>query len=152
MPSIRMHPSDCAKYGAPEVIEIDFQAIGLRQRAAVEKASKRPLRWMYDQLAGVPELDEHQNPIPIPVIDPETGKQEIKDGEPVFTPRLTRDPEAILMLVWMALWGIGIRTDWDAFDVVENGLWLNRSDSDDEEPDSGKGEEQPTDSESSTTS
>lgn len=151
MPSIRLHPDDRAKYGAPEVIEFDFQAIGLRQRSAVEKASKRSLRWMYDQLSGVPELDENQNPIAEPVIDEETGEQVVEDGQPVFTPRLTHDSEAILMVVWMALWGIGIRTPWEDFDLIENGLLLNRSDSAADEDDPGKGEQEPTDSEKTTT-
>ena len=152
MPTIRLNPKDCERYGAPAAIDVDFEAIGLRQRSALEKASKRSLRWMYDQLSGVPELDDNQNPIPVPVIDPETGEQEIENGEPVFTPKLTRDPDAFLMLVWMALWGIGIHTPWETFDVIENGLRLDRSDSDGGEDEPGKGEEQPTDSENTTTS
>lgn len=152
MPSIRLHPDDRETYGAPEVIEVDFQKVGLRQRGAVEKASGHTLRWMYEQLQGVPELDENRNPIPEPVIVPETGEQELDDaGKPMFTPRLTRDPEAIAMLVWMALWGVGIKVPWGTFEVIESGLQLNRSEDDGEEDDSGKDDEQATDSENTTT-
>jgi hypothetical protein len=144
MPSIRLHPKDCEKYGAPEVIDIDFQAIGMRQRSAVEKASGKSLRWMYEQLQGVPELDEHQNPIP--VTDRTTGELVLVDGQPV--PRLQVDPEAWVMLVWMALWGNGIKVPWNDFDIIESGFVFT-DEAEDEDP--GKGEA-PTDSESTTTS
>lgn len=129
---LKLHPKDREKYGAPERIPFDFTTIGVRQRSAVEAAAKRPLRWMYDQLAGVPALDEHNNPIPVPVIDPETGEQQVENGEPVFTPRLTTHGDAFGMLVWMSLWGIGIKVPWDGFDIIESGLEINGGSPDDE--------------------
>lgn len=151
MGTIRLHPDDCAKYGAPEEIEFNLAALGVRQRSALEKASKRSVRWMFDQLAGVPELDEHGNPIPVPVIDRETGEQKVESGEPVYTEKLARDGEAVAMLVWAALWGIGIRPPWNTFDVQEFGLQiLAAGDDEDDDDDSGKAEE--PEMESSTTS
>jgi hypothetical protein len=147
---IKLHPRDAEKYGAPDEIPFDLSAIGVRQRSAVEAVSKRSLRWMFDQLAGVPELDEHGNTIPVPVTDRDTGEQKIgDDGEPVFTERLTRHGDAIAMVAWMALWGIGIKPAWDTFDPIETGLVVRADD--DVEADSGKAEEPETDSASSTT-
>jgi hypothetical protein len=150
MPSIRLNPADREKYGTEEWIDIDYQAIGLRQRAAAEKATKRSLRWMFDQLQGVPELDDDGNAIP--VRDPATGELVLVNGQPV--PRLITDPEALAMVVWMALWGVGIKVPWDDFDVTGNGLEFKRLDievEDEDEDDSGKDQEPETDSESSTT-
>lgn len=151
MSSIRLHPADCEKYRAPEVLEFELAAIGVRQRSALQKASKRSLSWMFDQLSGVPELDEQGNAIPEPVIDPETGEQQVENGVPVVTERLTRDPEAVAMLVWMVLWGAGIHTPWDTFDIREIGLKITLG-AGDEDEEQGKDEEQPTSSEATTTS
>lgn len=149
---IKLHPKDAEKYGAPEEIPFDLTTIGTRQRAAVESASKHSLRWMFDQLAGVPELDEAGNPIPVPVIDPETGEQKVENGEPVFTERLTRHGDAIAMIAWMALWGIGIKVPWDTFNPIEAGLIVRAFDEDEADDDSGKADqpEAGTDLESST--
>lgn len=151
MATIQLHPADQKKYGTPEIIEIDISAIGVRQRSAVERAAKRTLRWMFDQLEGVPELDEHQNPIPVPKVDPATGEQLVENGEPVFTERLTRDGEAVAMFVWMALWAINIRPAWETFEIRESGLVLRAAE--DLEDGDGSGKEQGPEmgSESSTT-
>lgn len=143
---IKLHPADREKYGVPEEIPFDWAAIGVRQRAALERETKRSYRWMTDQLEGVPELDENQNPIPEPVIDPATGEQKIENGEPVFTPRLKRDGEALAMFVWMAMWGIGVRVPWDTFEIRQNGLEILG----DGEGDEGKAEAPETDSASTT--
>lgn len=148
---ITLHPDDQAKYGAPPVIPFDLSAVGVRQRAALEKASKRSLRWMLDQLQGVPELDENDNPIAVPVFE-DDGVTPVFEADGVtqaVVPRLTRDGEAIAMVVWLALWGIGIKVPWDTFDPREVGLVIRAGDPDDE-GDSGKDEEPAA--ESSTTS
>lgn len=151
MGSIRLHPADAAKYGAPEEIPFDITAIGVRQRSAVEKASRHSVRWMFDQLAGVPELDEHGNAIPVPVLD-DDGKPVMEaDGvTPKVEPRLTRDGDAIAMVAWMALWAIGIKVPWDSFEIRESGFTIDaRGDGED---DSGKDREPETAPESSTIS
>lgn len=148
MGTLRLHPKDCEKYGVAELVEFEVYGFGIRQRKAFEKATGRTLRWMFDQIEGVPELDEHSNPIPEPVIDEETGEQKVDNGEPVFEPRLVTDPDAIVMFVWLVLWGEGVRVPWPDFDVREIGLRLNFSSDSSGEP--GK-DEAPTDSESSTT-
>lgn len=145
---IRLHPKDAEKYGVSEEIPFDLTAIGTRQRAAVESASRRSLRWMFDQLAGVPELDEAGNPIPMPVLDDDGNPVMEDDGvTPKVTARLTRHGDAIAMIAWMALWGIGIKVPWDDFDPIESGLVVRAWD---DEDDSGKDEEPETDSASTT--
>jgi hypothetical protein len=104
---------------------------------------------MFDQLQGVPELDEHNNPIPVPVVDDDGSPVMEDDGvTPKVTEKLRRDPEALAMLVYLALWGAGIRTDWDTFDVHEIGLEVHLADED--EPSEGKDEAPETASESTT--
>jgi hypothetical protein len=151
---IKLHPKDAEKYGAPPEIPFDLTAIGVRQRAAVEAAARRSLRWMFDQLAGVPELDEAGNPIPVPVRDGDGNPVMEDDGvTPKVTPRITRHGDAIAMVAWMALWGIGIKVPWDTFDIVESGMVVRAwgDDGDDSEDEPGKADQPETDSESSTT-
>lgn len=146
---IRLHEKDRARYGAPDEIPFDLAAIGVRQRAAAERASGRSLRWMFDQLGGVPELDADGNAIPVPSygVDGEPVMED--DGvTPKMEPRLTRNGDAIAMVAWLALWGIGIKVDWETFEVQETGLVINASD--DSDDDAGKAEESGT-PESSTT-
>jgi hypothetical protein len=147
---INLNPKDAAKFGCDERIELELTDIGVRQRSAVEKACKRSLRWMFDQLQGVPALDENNNPIPEPVLD-DAGNPIMEDDgvTPKVTEKLTRDPEALAMLVYLALWGAGIRTDWDTFDVHEIGLEVHLADED--EASEGKDEAPETASESTTT-
>lgn len=146
---IKLNPKDAERYSCPERIEFDLQDIGVRQRSAVEKACGRSLRWMLDQLMGVPELDENNDPIPIPVLDDEGNTVFEDDGvTPKMEPRLRRDPEAIAMVIYLALWGAGYRIPWDTFDIYELGLELRLS-GDEDEP--GKDEAPETDSANTTT-
>lgn len=145
---IRLNPADAAKYGAPpEGVPFDLTAVGVRQRSALVRETRKPWGWFIDQLGGVPELDEHQNPIPVPVIDPDTGEQKVENGEPVFTPKLVQDGDAIAMLVWLALWGAGIKVPWDNFDILATDLEIDLTGEDDEP---GKAEAPETDSASTT--
>lgn len=146
MGSVTLHPKDRAKYDAPEVIPFELDEIGVKQRAAFERASGKSLKWFYNQLAGVPELDEAGNAIPEPVFNADGTPKLSEDGTPVVRPRLTRDPEALAMLAWLALWGHGIRVPYDTFDIIEIGLRIDLG-SDDGDVDEGKA---PTDSESTT--
>jgi hypothetical protein len=147
---IKLHPNDAAKFDAPERIDFEITNIGLRQQAAVEKACKHTIRWMFDQLQGVPELDEHNNPIPVPVVD-DAGDPVMEDDgvTPKVTEKLTRDPEALAMLVYLALWGIGVRLDWNTFDVQAVGLEVHIVD--DDEANEGKDEAPPETASESTT-
>lgn len=142
MAHIRLNPKDAEKYGCPEVVEFDFDAIGIRQRAAVEKATGYRLGWMLEQLSGVAELDENGNGIPVPVVDDDGNPVLNDDGTPKVTEKLTTDPEARAMLVYLVLWGAGVRVPWDDFDVRLRGLEIDYGSADD----SGKGEpaESPT--------
>lgn len=162
---IRLHPADCKKYGAPEEIPFSLTSIGTRQRGAFEKSPdgpRKPWRWLLDQIGGVPELDDAGNPIPVPVIDDESGEQvRNEDGTPKVTEKLTRHPDTFAMLAWIALWGEGIRVPWEkvdpatgrvqVFDVREVGLQLNLLDEEDAGGDPGKADQPETGSESSTT-
>lgn len=140
MGSIKLNPKDAERYGTPERIEFNLADLGVRQRAAVEKACKRPLKWMFNALSGVPELDENGNAIPVPVFDDEGNQVFEDDGvTPKMEPKLWRDPEALAMFVYLILWGAGFRTDWDTFDIYESGLEI-QSDSDEDEPSEGKDE------------
>lgn len=149
MGTLRLHPKDCERFSVPEVIDFDLTAIGVRQRKAFETATKKPLGWLFDQMQGVPELDEAGNPIPDPVFD-EAGEPVIDEttGEQKVEPRLTTDPDAIVMFVWLVLWGHGVRVPWDDFDVREIGLRLNFADGSGE---SGKADEPPAESSNPTT-
>jgi hypothetical protein len=130
---IKLHPKDAAKFGCPERIDFEFEAIGVRQRAAVEKACRHTIRWMLDQMQGVPELDENGDLIPIPVLDDDDNPVLEDDGvTPKMRPRLTRNPEAVAMLVYLVLWGAGYRLDWDDFDVRAIGLGVHIGDDEDE--------------------
>ncbi len=155
MGSIRLHPSDREKYKTPDVIPFELGNIGVRQRAAFEKATKRSLKWLYEQLAGVPELDDAGNAIPEPVFNDDGSPKVTDDGSPVVRPRMTRDPETVAMLVWLALWGVGIRVPWNdrdgnpVFEIREVGIHLDLSDEDDDEDVEGEGKAL-TDSENTT--
>jgi hypothetical protein len=146
---IKLHEKDAAKFGCPERVDFEFESIGVRQRAAVEKACRRSIRWMLEQIQGVPEFDENNNPIPIPVVD-DDGNQVMEDDgvTPKMTPKLRRDPEATAMLVYLALWGAGYRLDWDTFDVRAVGLEVNFTDDEDE---ANEGKDKPVPEASATT-
>lgn len=155
MGSVTLHPKDCEKYGVSEPIPFDLGGVGVRQRAAFEKATKRSYSWLLDQLRGVPDLDEAGNAIPEPVFDRDGTPKLNDDGSPVVRMKLTRDPEALAMVAWLALWGHGIRVPWNdrdgnvVFDVRDIGLRIDfgSDEDDDDEVDEGKA---PTDSESTT--
>lgn len=153
---IQLHPKDRAKYGAPEQIPFDLGEVGVRQREAFEKKTKRSYNWLLDQLRGVPELDENGNAIPVPVFNADGTPKLNDDGSPAVRMKLTRDPATLAHLAWLALWGFGIRLPWDdkdgevVFDVIDSGLRVDfSSDEDDEEEDDDEGKA-PTDSESTT--
>lgn len=132
---IKLNPKDAERYGVGERVDFEFTAIGVRQRAAFEKGAdgpKRPFRWLLDQMAGIPELDEHQNPIPVPAYNVDGTPKLDDDGEPEMTLKLVRDLEAVAMFVWLVLWGAGVRTPWDGFDVLEYGLELHFFDDDED--------------------
>lgn len=133
---IKLNPRDAAKLGVPERIDFDIADIGIRQRAAVERNCKRTIRWMFNALQGVPELDEAGNAIPVPVLD-DDGKQEYEDDgvTPKMEPLLRRDPDALAMFVYLGLWGAGHRLDWDTFDI-HGDVEINNED----EPSEGKDE------------
>lgn len=145
---IKLHPADREKYGAPERIPFDFTAVGVRQRAALERETKKSYRWLIDQLEGVPELDEAGNPIPVPVLDDEGKPVLNEDGTEKVEPKLKRDGEAIAMFIWMMLWGAGVKVPWSTFDIRDDGLEIH---SDGEDGESGKGDQPETDSASTTT-
>lgn len=146
---IKLHPKDAEKYGCPEHIEFEFESIGVRQRAAVEKACRHTIRWMLDQMQGVPEFDEDGAPIAIPVVDDDGNPVMEGDGvTPKMTPRLTRNPEAVAMLVYLALWGAGYRLNWDDFDVRAIGLTVHIGDDEDE---ASEGKDEPAAEDSPTT-
>lgn len=148
MGSVRLNPKDRAKYGGPEVMQFDLDEIGVKQRSAFEKATKKPLRWFYAQLSGVPELDEAGNAIPEPVLERDGTPRLNEDGTPAVRARLTRDPEVWAMLAWLALWGEGVKVPYDTFDVIEHGLRIDFGSDEDDEVDEGKAPA--TDSESTT--
>lgn len=140
MGTIRLNPLDAERYGAPEVIDFDLRRIGVRQRGALEKATKHSLRWMLDQLSGVPEVDDVGNVIVEHVLNDDGTQKLNADGSPELAPKLGHDADAVAMIVWLALWGAGIRVAWEGFDVTEIGLRISlaNADEDDEEPE-GKG-------------
>lgn len=153
---IRFHPKDAAKYGAPVEVPFDLGGIGVRQRSAFEKATKHSYNWLLDQLRGVPELDENGNAIPVPVLDLDGSPKVDADGEPVVRMKLTRDPEALAMLAWLALWGHGIRVPWNdrdgnpVFEIREFGTRVDYSSAEDEDEDEVDEGKAPTDSENTT--
>ena len=147
MGTIHLHPKDREKYRSPEEgIPFDLALVGVRQRAAFER-EVQPYAKFLDDLGGVQDLDEQGNPIPVPVIDPETGKQLIVDGELQFKPKLKYNGDAYAMIAWLALWGIGIKVPWDKFDVTDTGLVIDLRD---EAADEGKAEASTTDTASTT--
>jgi hypothetical protein len=158
MGTITLHPKDCARLGVTGPIPFNLVEVGIRQRTAFETATKRPYGWLIDQLRGVPELDEHNNPIPVPVLNEDSSPKLDENNEPVVRMRLTRHPDALPMLVWLALWGHGIRVPWDdkdgevVFDLIADGLRINygadeTEEDGEEEDDEGKA---PTDSAATT--
>lgn len=150
MALIHLHPKDQAKYGVDGPIPFVLSEVGVRQRAAFQKQVKKPLQWLYEQLSGVPELDENQNPIPVPVLNEDGTPKLGPDNQPVVRMKLTRDPEALAMLAWLALWGVGVKVPWDDFEVIESGLRVGPSADDDEDEDEVDEGKAPTDSASST--
>lgn len=148
MGSIRLHPNDQKKYRTPPEIPFDLTAIGIRQRKAFMRETKMTLSWLYDQLAGKPELDEAGNPIAVPVLD-DAGQPVLNDdGSTKVTEKLTVDEEALVMLAWLALWGIGIKIPWAEFDLQFNGLEILGGDEEGE--DQGKADVPETDSATTT--
>jgi len=149
MALVHFHPKDMERYGLDGPVRFVMSEVGVRQEAAFEKQVKKPLRWLYEQLSGVPELDEHGNPIPVPVIDAAGEPILNDDGTPVVRMKLTRDPESLAMFAWLALWGNGVKVRWDDFDIVKSGLRIGPDENDDEDAEADEGKAQ-TDSASTT--
>lgn len=153
---IMLHPKDCEKYGAPDRIPFDLAEIGIRQRTAFEKTTKKPYNWLLDQLRGVPDLDEAGNATAVPVFNGDGTPKLNEDGSPVVRMKLTRDPETMALLAWLVLWGHGIRVPWNdadgnvAFDVIEHGIRIGSDDEEDEEGDEVDEGKAQTDSETTT--
>lgn len=153
---ISLHPKDRKKYGAPEEIPFDLAEIGVRQREAFEKKTKKPYNWLLDQLRGVPELDGAGNAIAVPVLDADGEPKLNEDGSPVVRMKMTRDQATFAHLAWLALWGYGIRLPWDdkdgdvLFDVIDNGLRINFGPDEDDEEETGDEGKELTDSENMT--
>ncbi len=149
MANVHFHPKDQAKYGIDGPIKFVLAEVGVRQRAAFEKQTKKPLTWLYNQLSGVPELDEAGNAIPEPAWNRDGSPKLNEDGTQAVRVKLTRDPESLAMFAWLALWGHGIKVPWDDFEVIESGLRIGPDDDeDDAEVDEGKAPT--TDSENTT--
>jgi hypothetical protein len=142
---IRLNPKDAEKYGVAEEIRFDLVDVGRKQVRAFEAETKRSYRWLIDQLRGVPELDAAGNPIPVPVIDDETGEPVYEDDgvTPKLEPKTYVPAEAVDMFAYLILWGNGVRVPWDEFDLREVGFLLSFLDPD-EQP--GKDDEPTTDS------
>ncbi len=150
MAIVSFHPKDQQKYGIDAPVRFVLSEVGIRQKAAFEKQTKRSLSWLYNQLSGVPELDENQNPIPEPAFNRDGTPKLNEDGTQAVRARLTRDPESLAMFAWLALWGVGVKVPWDDFEVIESGLRIGPDDDeDDAEVDEGKA---PTTDSGSTTS
>lgn len=150
MALIHLNPKDQAKYGVDGPVPFVLSEVGIRQRAAFERQVGKPLQWLYNQLSGVPELDEAGNAIPVPVLNADGTPKLNDDGTPVVRMKLTRDPESMAMLAWLALWGAGVKVPWDDFEVIEDGLRVGPSADDaEDEPESDEGKA-PTDSASTT--
>lgn len=152
-----LHPKDQEKYGAPERIPFDLAEIGIRQRTAFEKTTKKPYNWLLDQLRGVPELDDAGNAIPVQVYNPDGSPKLDADGEPVMRMKLTRDPETMALLAWLALWGHGIRQPWNdkdgnpVFDIIEVGAYIGSDTEDEDEEEAEEGDEGKAQTDSETT-
>lgn len=149
MALIYLHPKDDAKYGVTSPIRFASDEVGVRQRLAFENQTKQPLRWLYQQLGGVPALDEQGNAIPVPAYNVDGSPKLDADGEPVMRPKLTRHPETFVMLAWLTLWGAGVRVPWADFDVMESALRVGPDADDTDEVDEDEGKA-PTDSASTT--
>jgi len=153
-----LHPKDQEKYGAPERIPFDLAEIGIRQRTAFEEKTKKPYNWLLDHLRGVPELDEAGNAVPVQVFNPDGSPKLDDNNEPVMRMKLTRHPETMALLAWLALWGHGIRVPWNdkdgnpAFDIIEHGAYIGADTDDEDEEEAEEGDEgkAPTDSETTT--
>lgn len=149
MALIRFHPKDQAKYGIDGPITFVLSEVGIRQKAAFEKQTKRSLNWLYNQLSGVPELDEHGNAIPEPAYNGDGTPKLNEDGTQVVRVKLTRDPESLAMFAWLALWGVGVKVPWDDFEVIESGLRIGPGEDEDDTEVEDEGKAQ-TDSASTT--
>lgn len=133
---IEISPEDREKYGAPERIPYNGGRWGLKQVDAMEQQ----VGWTTEDLGNelgrklknpdgsfvlVDELDDDGEP----VLD--------EDGKPNQVPVERVRPLAIAVIVWLSLWGAGVKVAWNDFDVSQVGVSIHRED----EEESGKAEE-----------
>lgn len=130
---IEISPEDQKKYGAPERVPYNGGRWGLKQVDAMEQQ----VGWTVEDLGNelgreyfTDEVDEHGEKI----LD--------EDGTPKQVRVERVRPLAIAVVVWLSLWGCGVKVPWDDFDVSQKDVFIHRED-EDEEP--GKAEESETD-------
>lgn len=117
---IQLGETDRARLGAPEVLTYDPAKVMAREAALLRKVTGWSLERLGEGLQGTPVLDEAGAPV-------------LDDDE---QPRVEHDPEALIVMVWLALLRSGMTTryaDVD-FDLAELQV-----DYDDEGADPGKG-------------
>jgi hypothetical protein len=134
---IEISPEDRKKYDAPEQIPYNGGRWGLKQVDAMEQQ----VGWTIEDLGN--ELGRKQrNPdgslVLVDVLD-EDGNQVLdEDGKPEQVPVERVRPLAIAVIVWLSLWGAGVKVPWDDFDVSQKDVAIHRED---EEPGKAEGSE-----------
>lgn len=142
---ITLSAEDAERYGAPaEGFAFSYSRFGLRAIDVMESQIRddegnpytmeslsndlrRPLIGRDGKPVMVPELDDDDEPI-------------LENGEPRLTEAVSPRPRGLAVLVWLALWCIGIRVRWDDFEVQQVGLKIDWADRDE----TGKAEGPPT--------
>jgi hypothetical protein len=114
---IYLSDADRERYGAPEFLP--FKAsFGLREAAAMKVATKWSVELLLDAWQKRPALDMRGEVITRPVLD-EAGQPVLDEaGVPRVEPVMEGNPEAMAVLVWLALRRAGIRVPFDDdFDI-----------------------------------
>lgn len=136
---------DRKKYGAPERVEFLHHRYGMRSTKALRKVTGFEYETMTRLVAGVPKVDPETNePVMQDVEDDEGNPVCNDDGSPKRELVLVHDEDAVAALIWLILWDAGHKLDWDTFNPHSEGLRISLADGEDEE--SGKAQEEPTSS------
>lgn len=142
---IKLSDEDTKRYGAPaEGFPFSYSKFGLKAIDAMESqiVDDEGQPYSMESLSNDlrrPLLDANGKPVLVPELD-DDGLPVVEDGTAKMTEASSPRPRGLAVVVWLALWSIGIRIRWDDFEIQQIGLHIDWADRDE----TGKEEDQPT--------
>lgn len=142
---IRLSDEDTKRYNAPpDGFPFSYSRFGLKAVDAMESQIRDDAGEAYtmESLSNDlrrPLLDKDGNAVLVPELD-DDGEPLVEGGEPRMTEAVSPRPRGLAVVVWLALWSIGIRMPWDDFEIQQVGLRIDWAERDE----TGKAEDPPT--------